>query len=361
MRAFGADPLILRVQGDASIAGKIDVSGAKGGIPNLASMPPTPGLGGFGGPGGGNGGAGGVSDGVTPVNGQNGFLPPGIPPELDGTLPPLSSPGPTGNPVPLTPATPAIGGESVATPGTAGSGGGGGYTADGSNAMGVADGQHGAGGGRFGSNAFVSPLGTVMTTGGSGGGSGGGSPNSPDGIAANSPGSGAGGAGGYVEVNVGGVFFVASSAEILSRGGNAFRSAQFGGNAGAGAGGAILLRGDGFTVFESPGPVIECVGGVANRDPSTDPLLSGILTYTPNSDTSGGNGADGRIRIESPIGFNTGNPPPCPTSPPTADPAAGICPAPSVAPLLESFRGSERSQDAHDQCGRDPCELEEPC
>ncbi|MGE3163398.1 MAG: hypothetical protein AB7O52_00680 [Planctomycetota bacterium] len=336
LHAFGENPLVIRVQGEATISGVIDVSGANGGVPNLAAMPPVAGLGGLGGPGGGNGGDGGLSDGVAVTNGRNGFLPPGIPQELDGTQPPLTSPNPTGNPVPLTPATPAIGGESLLLSGTAGSGGGGAHSNDGADASGIADGQHGAGGGKFGNNSFLSPLGTPMTPGGSGGAGGGGSPMSPDGLAASSPGSGGGGAGGYLEINVGGVLFVAATAEILSRGGNAYRAAVFGGNGGAGAGGAIVLRGNGFTVFESPGPTISVLGGLANQDPTADPLLAGTLTYMPNADTSGGNGAAGRIRIESPIGFNTGLPTSCPTVVTAADPLTGICPPTSVGPFFEA-------------------------
>lgn len=336
LRAFGQNPLIIRVSGDATIEGRIDVSGSNGGIPNFAVMPPTAGQGGLGGPGGGDGGDGGVTDGVTLTRAQNGFLPPTIPVELDGTLPPISSTGPTGSPIPVTPALPAIAGESLLATGVAGNGGGGGHTTAGDSGLGVADGQHGAGGSEFGNNAFTTALGTRLLTGGAGGAGGGGSPSSPDGVAANSPGSGGGGAGGYIEVNVGGVFFVAASAEIFARGGDAFRAAQFGGNAGAGAGGSIILRGDGFTTFQAPGPTISVVGGLANQDPTLDPILGGTVTYVPNSQTTGGDGADGRIRIESPIGFNTSPPTVCPASITAADPTIGICPPPTVTSFSSS-------------------------
>lgn len=341
LRAFGDNPLVIGVQTDAIIEGTISVSGTNGGIPDFPMAgTPTPGSGGIAGAGGGAGGLGGVSDGATTNNGADGTLPPGLPPELNGTLPPIGSPGPAGNPVPINPATPAIGGQSVAT-GVAGSAGGGGYAnngvAGGQETGGApANGTHGDGGSRFGNNSFVGPSGAPLIVGGPGGGAGG--------AGLNSPGSGGGGGGGYLEMNVGGLFRVAASAEILARGGNAYRAAVEGGNGGGGAGGAIVLRGRGLTQFEAPGPVVSVTGGMPNLDPTMDATLMGMVSYTPNTDLNGGSGSSGRIRVESPVGFNTTTPAPCPVTIPDVDPTDGVCPAPSVGLLLRSGTGISEAQ-----------------
>lgn len=331
IRAFGDNPLIFRVQQNASVAGIIDVSGTDGGVPDFMDPAnPTPGIAGIGGAAGASGGEGGISDGTNTIDGGHGSLPGGLPASLVGSVPPFGGGGSTGSTLPTATADPAGGGETVAAGAacgaicTPGAGGGGGYAQDGSDASGVADAEHGVGGSSFGNSSFVDPAtGALLQTGGGGGAGGGASNSSPDGIAAHSPGSGGGASGGYLEINVGGVFQLESTAQILAEGGDSYRAAAFGGNGGGGAGGAIVLRGNGLNVFDAP--TISVSGGLANQDPSA------FANYMPNSDNSGGNGSSGRIRIESPIGFNTAPPVDCAA---VQIPTSGVCPDPTIGAFL---------------------------
>ncbi|MFN0060067.1 MAG: hypothetical protein ACKVX7_16540 [Planctomycetota bacterium] len=317
LRGFASDfvaannPLILRVQDEATIAGIIDVSGFDGGVADVLTTPATPtgGLGGVGGPAGGRGGAGGFANSATDfADGGFGGLEI-LPAELVDLDPPFDAPGGGGLPIGFALAIPAIGGESVTTATTlhAGKGGGGGYAVvgrAGSSALASAD--DGAGGTVYGSLLFVSPLdGSPLQVGGGGGAGGGGNVNPAAGVLySHAPGTGGGGGGGFLQVAVGERLTITAAAQLLARGGNAFRGPANGGNAGAGAGGGIHVQCGGFMLVEVGGPVVDVRGGDANR---TDfpPGTGYVTSASPDSGTTtaAGDGGSGRIRFETPLGF----------------------------------------------------------
>lgn len=337
LRGVGSNPLILKVGGplgsSAEIRGTIDVSGFDGGEVTFPLPPggPLPGAGGVPGPGGGAGGTGGIDGGATVADGELGGFPGALPDGLIDLEPPYDGSDGTGTPIPIPLATPAVGGGTVSTacdvadPCKAGSGGGGGHGAAGEDAVTVdALGDDGQGGSAFGSFFFRSPLdGADLPVGGGGGAGGGGNANG-DGVTSHSPGSGGGGGGGFVRLSVKGALVVGSPARILAEGGDASQSVVRGGNGGAGAGGGVHIQGTGAIAFESDpdtgtGPIVSVLGGTANEEP---------LGHVGNGEVTGGDGAAGRIRIESPVGVSVEEPEDC-----GPFQATGICPPPTVGPF----------------------------
>jgi len=299
--AEGPNPLILLVAGNADLRGTIELSGAAGGIPDHTDpFAPLPGSGGAAGAGGGAGGVGGSSTGSTATAGGFGGLPPTLPIQLVVGLPPGG-----GSPVPFEPIVPAIPGTPALTAGSCagGSGGGGGYAQTGVNGQTIPGcPAAGAGGSAYGSNFFLvpdpnDPLQSIpLRVGGSGGAGGGGA---VAGFSPRAPGSGGGGAGGYLLVEAGGVMTVHGSCRILARGGDAYVASAAGGAGGGGAGGGVQLRGAARVDFLA-GAVVDVRGGTANLDPADAGLSP---TYTPAVWSFAGDGASGRIRIESALGF----------------------------------------------------------
>lgn len=300
LRARGNQPLIFRVSGSARVAGRIDVSGEPGSIPDFTDpSQPLVAAGGAPGPGGGAGGLGGVGS-EPPTAGESGQLPPLVPMDLDGTLALYNAIGLGGGALPDPVILPAQGGVSVSADCVVcdvGSGGGGGY---------ALAGEAGQGPGVFlGGNAFGTAgvdhptTGLPLPLGGTGGAGGGGNHVGFGPGVAHTPGTGGGGAGGYFELAVGGTFLLEPTAELLACGGDSYRAPEGAGNGGGGAGGAVVLRVFGQLLAPSPGPTIRTTGGRANVDPPT-------ATYSPNDKDHGGDGAPGRIRIESLSGFHVG-------------------------------------------------------
>ncbi len=100
-------------------------------------------------------------------------------------------------------------------------------------------------------------------------------------------------------LSVVGALNVSKDAKIIATGGDAYRAPLQGGNGGAGSGGGILIQVSGQAIFEgdgSDGALISVLGGEANQNPPGFP-------YPPNNELSAGAGGNGRIRIETPMGF----------------------------------------------------------
>lgn len=303
----GPNPLILKVTGLADVRGVVDVSGQDGGIPVYTNtLTATPGAGGAGGAGGGSGGAGGTATTTDVGLAGAGGMPPTMPPQLIDNGPPIGGGG-GGGVTPGTLAVPAQPGESTVGTGVcnAGAGGGGGYTFLGESGFSLASCPvAGDGGTPFGSTFFLvpdpaNPPSSILLLVGGGGGAGGGGFSDGVGTVV-SPGSGGGGAGGFFQISSGGQLKVHPTASIFAVGGDAYRAAQDGGNAGAGAGGAIRLQGQSRVEIDT-GSEFDVRGGLANQVPA-----GAGLTYTPNSDSTGGDGSSGRIRVETPLGFADG-------------------------------------------------------
>ena len=343
LRAIGANPLVLRVQTEASILGRIDASGESGAPADYTiATAPVAGFGGLGGPAGGDGGDGGMADAMAAfANGVDGGLAAGAPPLLTpGLVGPalaLGSGGGTAGTIPLILAVPALGGVTLVDPAscvascTAGGGGGGGHAYGGLSGSAFSESAAGSGGTAFGNNSFLNTdldyLGSRLLVGG-GGGAGGGARAAESAADIHVPGSGGGGGGGSVQISVGGLFFLGASAEILADGGDAFQAAETGGNGGGGAGGTIRLQGNGLTLFEQPGAVVSARGGRANLEPhaSAGYVGNGLVN-------GGGDGAAGRIRIETPIGV------PSHAAPVDCDEdelTRGICPSPTLGEFLSA-------------------------
>lgn len=319
--AMGSQPLVLRVLGSAQIVGTIDVSGQAGGTPDVDVDPPVGGLGGPGGPGssvGGDGGA--VISAADFTDGQDGALTHLAPFGLLDPAPPFSGGGSPGDPFPPPVVGAAGGGESVADvagPADAGPGGGGGYATSGDDGLGSADSAAaGLGGSAYGSNVFtLAPISSErLPVGGGPGAGGGGHIESMSTAFDSAPGTGGGGGGGYCQISVVGILNFEVDAEIIATGGDALRAPFKGGNAGAGAGGGVFVQCDGVAEFRG---TVDVRGGDANGAPTG-------VSYAPNSDLeAGGDGANGRIRVETPTGF-------------VADGALEISPLPSIGTFEEA-------------------------
>ncbi|MEM7166151.1 MAG: hypothetical protein AAF581_11845 [Planctomycetota bacterium] len=332
VRGYGQRPLVIRVTGSAIIDGTFDVSGGAGGLVTVG--PPSSlvaGAGGVGGPGGARGGAGGFEFGGTIVAAESGGMPPGLPEHWLADSPIYDTPDPTGLPLPLTPARAARGGLGLSDhPSffTGGGGGGGGHAAAGA----VGNDTSGAlamGGDPFSNSSGIDPV-TLqpLRVGGGGGAGGGGSSQLLDVVHA--PGSGGAGGGGVLEITVGGMLTVGSSAELLALGGDAYRAPFWGGGGGAGAGGAITLAAQ--QLVQLNGGVINVAGGVADQPIADHPDLAQVAaaTYDTANEDSGGDGAPGWIRIRGTIAFRLD------LAVSLCDVSAngGICPAPSIGELV---------------------------
>lgn len=304
--AVGSNPLILRIDGPADIAGTIDASGFDGGIPDLTDpLNPVYASGGAPGAGGGAGGDGGfATSAVEVVRGGEGGKPAGIPDSLidDGTG--------CGDNCPTAPQeciSLAKGGFSANDdPGTchAGSGGGGGYTFPGGNGASAICVSDGAGGSDFGAPSTFLVVGLdcdpVELLAGGCGGAGGGGFNDSVGAGGQSPGSAGGGAGGMVQISAKSQLVLYSTCQIFAVGGSSFQGPLSAGNGGGGAGGAVRIQGRSRIEVEA-GAVIDVSGGLANLDPGA------AATYTINGLVSaGGDGSSGVVRVETPLGFSDG-------------------------------------------------------
>lgn len=313
LRGIGTQPLVIEVQGDARIAGGIDVSGFDGGAPDYTQLSmPLRGAGGIAGPGGGHGGTGGLVFGGIVVPGEPGRLPAGLPANLIGT-PGYSGPGGHGLPLPISYVVPAAaGGPCIDCPG--GAGGGGGFGTQGRMATPQGPPQPaaaGAGGSLFGSAHFTNPLGGSELLVGGGGGAGGGGSLLSTGGSINSPGSGGGGGGGVMKLAVAGTLRVEGSAALLANGRAGGPTLGAGGRGGDGAGGGIVLVA-GQLRLDAPGPLVDTGG----------PGSGGAWL-----------GGNGRISLQSfaPISVATGPLPSC-----TVDTTAGrICPPPSEGDFID--------------------------
>ncbi len=337
LRARGANPLIVRVTGDAEIAGVIDLGGSAGGQVDFSTPAlPVPGSGGAPGAGGGRGGDGGFVDGVLLENGGDGAWPAVFEESLAAQ----------GDGAPAV--TQARGGAShdVPCPCRAGAGGGGGFGASGADGDGAEDASpNGAGGSAYGDNLFRDPLAPteILFAGGAGGGGGGGSAGSPEPAIGNTPGTAGGGGGGFLLVAVGGDLRLGASALIRADGGDAYRAPVTGGSGGAGSGGGVYLQTAGVLDIGSDAkgnvPRITALGGIANLMPDIDANDTGTVDYSGDLFSAGGDGAVGRIRIESLRGIVVVEEeiPDCgdaifPFDPEDASeiPMRGICPAASI-------------------------------
>ncbi|MEM7163813.1 MAG: hypothetical protein AAF581_00020 [Planctomycetota bacterium] len=345
LRVWGGNPLTLRVTGAAKIDGTIDVSGGPGGLIDDSGSDPIAGAGGRAGPGGGDGGSGGIVSGSANVIGGIGTLPHSLPPELLATSPYSAGPQ-TSAPVPAVPALPAYGGRNViggSALDAASSGGGGGFGHPGNEGaagnVGATTVAGGGGGSAYLNNDFIQP-GTLATllAGGAGGG-GGGASDFSDLQLAHAPGTGGGGGGGCLQISVGGAFDLNATAQLLARGGDAFRATQWSGNGGGGAGGAIRLQG--LSEMRINGAVISVAGGQANRPVADHPDPAQVIgaSYIENSGELGGIGGSGRIQIESPFGINSEPAASCAVSS-----AAGICPAPTSGSFFLADAGTSVGQ-----------------
>lgn len=253
-------PVVMLASGDVAISGTINVSGTSAPDSNYLA---TDGQAGTGGVGGYDGGAGGWWTGSR--RGGNGL---------------------------------GLGGGGGGTFNTSytygGSGGGGGYSASGgtgTGAYGITS-IGGTAGPSYGST-YVQPL-----TGGSGGGGGGGS--------TSMKGGGGGGGGGAILIASSGTVTIASSGQILANGGNGggYTSAgnTLAGCGGGGSGGAIRI----VATKVAGGGLIKAAGGTGHSN------YCYLGNYPANA--PGGDGSDGRIRIEGEqIGYANSNDVPSPS------------------------------------------------
>ena len=345
LRATGPTRLTISVLDYAEIGGAIDVSGLVGGALRFTrgGQLPQSGLGGGAGAGGGDGGAGGMVVFNGSVNGvggvgldnhaagnhnaantpsaeqfngaaapfpflleqfnliPNGFALMGLDPDTSGpqggtTLPCRANPFPF-----------------------AGGGGGGGNLAGGYRAD--SNGTAGVGGTAiFFENQRISETDLALVGGFGGGGGGASAEVSSDyssrnisgqypfkGQALYAPGTGGGGGGGVVHI-LARDLYLRQRGRIIARGGDAYQSIDVGGNGGAGAGGTIFLQFQNTITLE-PGCQFDVRAGQPNRLP---PFFSGssrlyegnVRDGTVPSESGtlhggmGGNGSNGRIRIE---------------------------------------------------------------
>ncbi len=238
---YGAEPLIIRIQGNAIIAGSLDISGKNGeNISNNIDVTP---LGGESCCGGGKGGDGGsnltqAKDGGSPV--ENG----------------MGKAGGTGE--------------------NGGGGGGGGANSDGANiGKAVAPASYGAKGTEYWVNSVENLL--------AGSGGGGGGAHTTGLINENGSGGGGGGGGGALYMTVGGNLTVTSTGSIYSNGGNGGGTQStsiLAGGGGGGSGGSIVLFVGG--TFYNCNKIIATFGNGGT---------------TLNNERNGGKGANGGIRI----------------------------------------------------------------
>jgi hypothetical protein len=329
----GSNSLFLRSSGGAEISGVIDVSGLSGGIPDLSDpVNPVPAAGGDAGAGGGAGGGGGLAQLGALNDGEDGSIPAGVPPELIYTgVPPGGDPGGT---IPPDMIAAATGGEAAEGPisCTVGGGGGGGYAdegSDGSGAGACTDPEFpaaGQGGSAYGAASFIVPDPTTpgaslpLHVGGLGGG-GGGALFDTD-TSTSIPGTGGGGGGGYIEITANGPMNINSTAGIFAVGGSAYRAPIGAAAGGAGAGGAIRVRGR-SVVNVAAGAQLDASGGFANQPIPGSP-------YPTDGSNTGGSGAEGWVRVETPLGFS--------------DTGIDVVPAPSIGTF--SLFGSSLSSAA---------------
>ncbi|MEC9476940.1 MAG: hypothetical protein VX764_07890 [Planctomycetota bacterium] len=309
LTGVGSDSLFIRSTGTVDIAGVIDVSGGDAGVPDLTDPSvPVPGAGGFAGPGGGDGGGGGLALLVSLIDGEDGGLPVGIPPDLiDTGVPPGGDPGET---VPPNLIAAATGGQSASgslASCTVGGGGGGGYAAEGNNGSGAGSctdpefPEAGQGGSSYGAASFLvpdplDPEASISLHVGGLGGAGGAALYDTD---SSTPiaSTGGGGGGGYIEITANGPMVVAGTAQILALGGDSFLAPEGAAGGGGGAGGAIRIRGRSVVIVEE-GAILNVSGGFANQEPPGGPYP------IDNSTSSGGGGAEGWVRVETPLGFS---------------------------------------------------------
>lgn len=242
----GSNALRIRVQGDASVVGTIDLAGSNGASAAMGG-PGTAGLGGAGGRNGGAGAAapGGSANGVGAMTGGGG----------------------------------AKGGDAAA--GSAGGGGGGGHKSSGVPSPGVG----GLGGAAYGSD-YLSPI-----AGGSGGGGGGFQ------TTQNASGGGGGGGGGALDFHVTGNLVVAG--HITANGGvGGALGGTLGGAGGGGSGGALrFLLGGTYT----NNALIDAVGGAGGT--GLDGTGSDGRIYVGNESGSlAGTGSESPTPPANPLG-----------------------------------------------------------
>ena len=251
---FGGSPLIIKVQGDVTIAVgvTIDLSGQNGSPGDITS-----------GKTGGNGGAGASSGGSTTSTTSNGSNGSGSGAGFGGDY-----------------VAPFI----VGATSYGGGGGGGSYKTQDAD-QGVDGEQIGSGsipgsGGNNGAIYGSEALFDSSFVGGSGGAAGGGGNNSVNNVS----GSSGGGGGGAIRIIAGGNIVVDGS--IISRGGNGggTNATTSAGGGGAGSGGAIWLQAAG-SVTVSTSATLTALGGIKGENDS------GSVGF-------GGDGGDGRIRLD---------------------------------------------------------------
>lgn len=244
LKAVGGSPLILRVQGNVTLNGRINLRGSSGGPPtdNGADQP-------SGGSGAGGGGGAGGRGGSAAANGAAGSLASGAT---------AGGAGGGGN------------GDGTAA---GGAGGGGAYGADGN----VGDSGTGSGGtaGTHYGDTFPNE---TAAPGGSGGGGAGGSVGSFD----YPSGGGGGGGGGAIVLTAGGNILINSTGSILAYGGDGGVADDTDANCSSGGGGA------GGTIALFSGKAITNNGTVNAR---------GGVGGGGECHTQGGDGGEGRVRF----------------------------------------------------------------
>lgn len=322
LEAVGLNSLILRSAGSVDLSGTVDVSGLPGGIPDLTDpVNPVIAPGGGAGAGGGVGGQGGLAQSGLLTDGEDGGIPDGIPANLIyGGVPPGGDPGGTIPPDLIAASTGGQAAEGSGMTCTVGGGGGGGYADSGSNGTGAGACTDpelpgaGQGGSAYGTASFIvpdpdNPGSSLPLNVGGLGGAGGGSIYDTD-SDTEIPGSGGGGGGGYFEITASGPMVIHSTAGIYATGGKSYLAPEGAAAGGAGAGGAIRVRGRSVVIVE-PGATLDVSGGFANQ-----PYPGGSPYPITSSSNSGGSGAEGWVRVETPLGFS--------------DTGIDVTPAPSV-------------------------------
>ena len=309
LMGVGSNSLFLRSTGTVDISGTIDVSGSDAGVPDLSDPTiPLPGASSSAGPGGGSGGEGGFAYEASQSPGEDGGIPAGVPPEMiyDG-VPGGGDPGGTVPPNLISAATGGQSAEGSLATCSVGGGGGGGYAAEGINGNGAGSctdpefPEAGQGGSSYGAASFLVPdpldpeASISLYVGGLGGGGGAAIYDTDSETPMAS--TGGGGGGGFVEITANGPMVVSATGQILASGGNSFLAPEGAAGGGGGAGGAIRLRGRSVVIIES-GSILNVTGGFANQVPPGDPYP------IDNSTSSGGGGAEGWVRVETPLGFS---------------------------------------------------------
>ncbi|MDE0960218.1 MAG: hypothetical protein OSB09_05500 [Planctomycetota bacterium] len=310
LEAQGLNSLILRSAGSVDLSGTVDVSGLPGGIPDLTDpVNPVIAAGGLAGAGGGTGGEGGMAQSGALTDGADGGIPDGVPANLiyEG-VPPGGDPGDTIPPELIAAATGGQAAEGSPLTCSVGGGGGGGYADSGANGNGAGEctdpifPEAGQGGSSYGAASFLVPdpdnPGTSLPLNVGGlGGAGGGAIFDTD-TSVSIPGSGGGGGGGYFELTSSGPMLIHSTAGVFATGGPSYLAPEGAAAGGAGAGGAIRIRGRSVVIVE-PGAILDVSGGFANQSYPGGSPYSTVLS-TP----SGGGGAEGWVRVETPLGFS---------------------------------------------------------